>query len=287
MIDKNNYDSSKRTIELVNTIKEKSFIASLHRIIPLCMKTAKGKIILPGSIFSIFLNTFVLFPVVYFLWSEVYDYSNGISGLSKAALLTYVLAARLIATIDPDIGIGSSLRTGDIVFKLVRPVNYIYICIATALGNIFSQFIIGVLPAIVVCLLIFKAIPLFSVQVILFFLSLFLSLIVIVLLSLTVELLTFWTINDWGLLIIYSGISSILSGAIIPIEVFPKCISGVLNLLPFASTINTPLMFITRVVTFNYAFKIITLQLLWIIILFIIVNLLWKKAINKLVVLGG
>lgn len=283
----NSITSKKLFSRVIYIIKEKSLFSSIQRVIPLCIKTSKGKMILPGSILSIFINTFILLPVVYLLWSTIYKFSKGINDLSEATLLTYVLMARLMATIDTSIGIGYSLRNGDIAFKLVRPVNYIFLCIATSIGNILSQFVIGVLPVSIICLLIFKPVPLISIQCVIFFVSLLLSIIVMMLLSLTVELLTFWTLNDWGLMMIYSGISSILSGAVIPIELFPKSIGKILELLPFSATINTPLIFITREISFNHGIINIFIQLIWIIVLSIIIKLLWTRAIKKVVILGG
>lgn len=276
-----------RKYNISSKIMDNTIINDMKSLSILLIKTTKNNIILPGSIFSIYINTFLLFPVCYFLWTSIYDISNGIGGFTRSSLLVYVLIARLISSLSPNIGIGASLKTGDISFKLLRPVSYIKICKATAFGNTLAQLLIGIIPTIIVTLCVFKLTDINIYQLFYFTISLLLSFYMIIMSTLVVDLLTFWTINDWGLLIIYTGIYNILSGAVIPLDVFPEAISRIIKLLPFASTINSPLMLILHNSNFNDFLKTIVIQIVWLAIFKLIANLLWEKAINRLTIFGG
>ena len=84
-----------------------------------------------------------------------------------------------------------------------------------------------------------------------------------------------------------TSVVEFFAGAIIPIPFFPEKMQKVLEVLPFASMQNVPLRIYSGSMTEPQILKAVTLQLFWVIVLFVIGKLLCGLAEKKVVVQGG
>ena len=80
----------------------------------------------------------------------------------------------------------------------------------------------------------------------------------------------------------------LLAGAVIPLPFFPEDIRKVIELLPFQAIYNLPLkILIDKSLTACDYGLILLQQLFWLVVLFIISRLCFKKASKAITVNGG
>lgn len=68
---------------------------------------------------------------------------------------------------------------------------------------------------------------------------------------------------------------------------FPLVLQGVLKYLPFSALNYTPVMIYMGKFNTNEIIFSIGVQVVWLIIFYVALKVLWKRAIKRLTVLGG
>lgn len=121
----------------------------------------------------------------------------------------------------------------------------------------------------------------------LFFVSLSFSLIIRMSYNFMFSLLGFVTTNMFGLWQVNKAIVQLTSGAVIPLVFFPEAVRKVFAVLPFASLISTPLNIFLGKFSAEEILRAFALQVLWIVIITIAGNIIWKKVVKHLVIQGG
>jgi ABC-2 type transport system permease protein len=118
--------------------------------------------------------------------------------------------------------------------------------------------------------------------------SLILSYFIMFNIDFLVGLLCFYNESTWGMSSAKDSIVMLLSGAVIPISFFPETLKTIVNLLPFQAVYNIPLntLISNKLGTGDYI-KNFLLQLFWIILLFAINRLFYRKAVKVITVNGG
>ena len=91
----------------------------------------------------------------------------------------------------------------------------------------------------------------------------------------------------WGVVQIMSAITSLFSGALIPISFFPGWAQRIFNLFPFKSIIYTPCMIFQGKLNGIEIIRSLGLQVLWVIIMAFIGRIMYKALIKNLTILGG
>ena len=105
--------------------------------------------------------------------------------------------------------------------------------------------------------------------------------------SFAVQMTAFWLINIWSLITIKNVFVNVLSGSMIPLWFMPEWMAGVLNFTPFSSIYFTPVQIYLGQLSYGeIAFKC-GVQLVWIMIIYLVGDMLWKKGQQKLTVQGG
>ena len=105
--------------------------------------------------------------------------------------------------------------------------------------------------------------------------------------SFLVQMTAFWLINIWSLITIKDVLVNVLSGKMIPLWFMPIWMTGILKFTPFASIYFTPVEIYLGQLTGRETLVKCLIQIVWIIIIYIIGNILWNKGQKKLVVQGG
>ena len=130
--------------------------------------------------------------------------------------------------------------------------------------------------------------PMVSIQtVLLFSLSCVLSFLIFVLFDFCFGMIAFFTTYIFGLLMAKEALLSFLTGQLIPISLFPLGVQKVFDYLPFSSMIYTPVMIYLGKYTGQELLFVLTRQLVWVILLYLFGNVIWKMVTKRLVVLGG
>lgn len=188
--------------------------------------------------------------------------------------------------------LSANIRDGSISVQLLRPWEYInallFEDIGAIIGNLLSSGIVFIVSAKV----------LFNMQIppveniFLFLLSAFLGFMLFFLVGILVSMACFWVIEASSLLILISVVVDLLSGQFLPSWLMPAWLEKIMNVLPFVWIYQKPISIYmgspgdSSVVGIDY-FRIILLQLGWIIGLYVLVLVIWRIAVKKLSVQGG
>lgn len=101
------------------------------------------------------------------------------------------------------------------------------------------------------------------------------------------SLASFWTFSVSGVVWFRFALTNILSGALVPIVFFPEWMQKIILLLPFQSIVNIPTSIYLHDINNLERLKMIGIQLLWIIVLWLVAKFVLNRGMKKMVIFGG
>lgn len=221
----------------------------------------------------------------------LYGGKESVNGLSIAGAITFVgLTQSLIAftTIFGSMDIIKSVYSGDISSDLLRPMNFYRYWLGCDLG--------GSLVNLVSRGLVFMALfaifyPILFPQSITIWLSFLVALALSWLVSFSwrflVNLSAFWTPDAVGIGRGLFGLAQILSGFFIPLRLMPEWFGRFCEFTPFPSMVNTPVEVYLGVLTGWDIVRALGFQALWLILLIVICQVVYRAGLQRLVIQGG
>ena len=91
----------------------------------------------------------------------------------------------------------------------------------------------------------------------------------------------------WGIVTIKNVIVNILSGTLLPLWFMPNALKKIIEFTPFESIYFTPVKIYLGELSGREIAISMAIQLVWIVLLWSVANIFWKKGVKKLVVQGG
>lgn len=180
------------------------------------------------------------------------------------------------------------VRNGSIATELLLPVNIHGRMLADNLGHTLFQLLFHFIPAAAAAMFFNQAAaPAGLLMLLLFLFSALLGYGVLWTISFALQMLSFWLINVWSVMTIKNVLVNVLSGSMIPLWFMPDWMKGVIRFTPFSSIYFTPVQIYLGQLSLPEILRGFLVQFLWIVLLFSMGMLLWKKGQKKLVVQGG
>ncbi len=124
-------------------------------------------------------------------------------------------------------------------------------------------------------------------EICLFLLSCIMSFLIYVLFDFCFGMIAFFTTYIFGLRMVKEALLGFLTGQLIPISFFPETVRRVFDFLPFSSMIYTPVMIYLGKYTGSTLMFMLLRQAVWVVFIYLLGSLIWKKVTKRLVVLGG
>ncbi|WP_044895147.1 ABC transporter permease [Bacillus alveayuensis] len=227
----------------------------------------------------------------YFLWSAIYGDKPSIQGMSALQMTTYVAVAWMARAFyfnNIDREIAMEIKEGKVATELIRPYSYLGMKTMQGLGEgIFRLFFFS-LPGMVIVGFIFPLQLTIDISTWGYFvISIILSFIINSELNLIAGILTFFTLNNEGLLRAKRFIIDLFSGLILPISFYPAWAQEIMKYFPFQGISYIPSMIFTESFQGQAIIDGLMFQLMWSLILLIPIQLLWRAAKKQLVIQGG
>lgn len=180
------------------------------------------------------------------------------------------------------------IQNGSIATELLLPVSFHGRMLADNFGHALFQLLFHFVPAVAVSVLFIGiAAPASLPMPLLFLLSAFFGYGVLWTISFAAQMLSFWLINVWSIMTIKNVFINVLSGSMIPLWFMPDWMRGVIRFTPFSSIYFTPVQIYLGELSLPESLRRFLIQLFWIVLLFFVGMLLWKKGQKKLIVQGG
>lgn len=209
-------------------------------------------------------------------------------GYSLSEIIWYLAFAECIMMSAPRVTpyIDEDVRTGTIAVQLVRPLSYPLYRLASNLGEQTVRFAVTAVAAFSIAFLIGGAPGNFAFGLLLASAVLPFAFVLDFLGYLLVGLGAFWFEDTSGLALIYSRLTMIAGGMLLPLELFPESFRVVLKNLPFAYIVNGPArLFVHPDVATLWV--VLANQLVWIAVLGLAVTLVYRRALARIALNGG
>ena len=197
----------------------------------------------------------------------------------------------LIYTWIKDKDLLSLIRNGNIAYEYIRPINFYKKWFTTMYANRLSNVLLRFIPVIIIVHLLpypFKLrLPVSILGFIIFILSLTLASLIVNAISYIIHSITFYTLDEKGIVSLFMVISEIFAGGTVPIAFFPKILKIIAYILPFRYTCDLPFRIYSGNISVINSIPSLIGGLLWLIILLFIGNILSKNIIKKAIIQGG
>ncbi len=230
----------------------------------------------------------VFFFVKYNLWASIYNGNDQliISGYSFSDMIKYHAWSMIVLLLTQGMttsNMSEDIRMGRISNYLIYPMNFWEFHTASFLAFESLQVFIC---AITIALM--SLTPLLGDVQMSFLFHGFLYAIFVSFFWFTIHYLTgiiaFWLEETWILRVSLSIISAFLSGAIIPLDLFPKNIVAILNYTPFPYLTYYPIkIFMGEIGFFGKGYLVLGL---WMIVVILVNRFLWKRGIRMYTAAG-
>lgn len=239
-----------------------------------------SRVIFLGVILYIFLK----------LWQVTYSETGATSlgGLTLPQMLWYLAVTESIMLSAPLVAqaVDRDVRTGQLAVHLIKPLSYPLYCLGNALGERLIRFSLNLAVGLLVVGIFVGPIPLSWQSIVLLCASLPLAFTLDFLAYFLIGLGAFWLEDTVGLVLIYSRVTMILGGMLIPMELFPDALQPWLRVMPFASVVYGPArMFVKPDVAALPG--LLLNQFLAIIVYGIIVAIVYRIASRRIFANGG
>lgn len=238
------------------------------------------------------ISEILFFGVLYFLWKAIYAGNGGeIAGMTLAQTYVNVSLANcllrcLSGGIDWDMHF--QMIQGDIVVKMVKPVDYMYQMLWTKLGGMLTHLVVYLVPVFVLLLILFPGVIQIGPNLLIFALCMCISFVVMFTFEFIIGIFTFYTESVWGLSTVKDLIISFFAGVQVPIAFFPEWLKRVANVLPFKSLYNDPLqILINKTWGMQDYVRVIGFQLFWCAVFWLLARGMYAVMQKKIIVNGG
>jgi ABC-2 type transport system permease protein len=221
------------------------------------------------------------------LWRIILADQPVTAGLTLPAVLTYTLIAEAFAPqLEPHTNLEGAFWEGSIVGRMLQPLNLFGQFTAETAGNWLFEFCVFSIPLLLLApLLGVQPLPASLVAAGLFMVSLLLGISV----GLAIEfifgaLLVLLQMPLWAIAQIRAALTTLLSGALIPLALLPATVGAVFSWLPFASMASAPLQIY---IGSGDALILIAIQIAWSLALWPLASWLWQLSRERMVSYGG
>jgi ABC-2 type transport system permease protein len=227
----------------------------------------------------------------YFLWQAIYGGAGSMGGMSGAQMTSYVAVswmARAFYFNNIDREMALEIKDGKVAVEMIRPYNYLVVKLMQALGEGIFRFLFFSIPGMVIVTLLFPiSFPAHLVTWGWYLVSLILSFVINTQINLVTGILTFFLLNNDGIMRAKRVLVDLFSGLILPISFYPGWARTVLEYLPFQAISYLPSMIFTNAINGSQIGQALAIQAGWVLLLIIPIRLMWIKAKKTLVVQGG
>lgn len=217
--------------------------------------------------------------------------SSGPQPMTLQAVVTYTWlkqALLLLLPWRPDPEVQAAVRSGNVAYELLRPVDLYGLWFARAVALRTAPALLRCLPMVVLALLwLGMEPPPSSFAALTFAVSLLAALMLSAALTTLLSVAMMFTIEGRGIQSISMSLTNVFAGAIIPLAFFPDWFQPLAAVLPWRGLMDTPFRLYLGEPGVLEAFAMIAHQLVWTAVLVALGRGLLRRAARRLVVQGG
>ena len=226
-----------------------------------------------------------------FLWQTLYENEVITPSVPIGRMVTYAILGSVVTTVFQT-GVlyegNWRIRTGEIVFDILRPVSWQLNLLGNFAGQVLAQAVAVGVPVVLICSLFldFQA-PASVAAGIVFVPSLILGALLSFSIIFLIMLLAFRYTQVGGIESALRGFRPLLTGALIPLWFLPPGVASALEYLPFPGMTYTPLAIYVGEITGGDIWVSVGRQLIWVVVLLGFGAYFTNRGMKKLSIQGG
>lgn len=223
-----------------------------------------------------------------------YNSTTEIMPINYKVAITYIWLGQAMLGMLPwngDSEIQNLIRTGDVTYELIRPMNLYNYWFARAFALRTAPTFLKSIPLFIIALLLPKEYSMELSPSILCFIGWTITSFGALMISCTItniiNITTIYSISGDGIQRLLSAIVTLFSGMIVPLPLFPDKLRQILNYLPFRGLLDIPARFFTGEIIFNQLPRYLGFQIFWTILLYGLGQWILSRKLKDLIVQGG
>lgn len=221
------------------------------------------------------------------IWTVIYKHNEIVRGYTYHEMTTYILIGWLVmyltSTFGLEVKISYEIKAGMISNFLTKPISYIRYIAVLSVGRVsvamLTALIIQGLIIIVLNDLLLSPNSFNSVMILLT--MILIGFIIQIFISILLGFIAFWTVEVDGVYYFFFVLTSFLSGTLFPLDLLPASFVKASYLFPFVYTFYAPAQVYLGKISAQTAFFGIIVELIWVLILYGVIKLTWKKGLKK------
>jgi ABC-type uncharacterized transport system permease subunit len=231
-----------------------------------------------------------------FVWTSVYADrasvagNGGVGEIALSTQLAYVSLSLiqywLLNQWSP-FSLQRRIREGRIGTDLMRPIGVLPQAAMARFGTVLGGLPFAVLAVPLAMVFGGVAAPADSAAAAGYLASTVLAVVIAIQLAVLLEMLAFWMLEIGGIMLSYSLVSRFLSGALVPLWFMPQWLQVVATVLPFQATTFAPIAIYLGAISGAELVRSLVISAGWIVLLWLIMRLVWSRAVRRVVVQGG
>lgn len=248
-----------------------------------CFSQIRGNILIPWA------TALVEMLVARQLWIALFNGREVYEGHTLNQTLAYVvLSMAFFGLMKGDGFLYWKIRTGNILFELMYPLRFTTGILAFSLASTAFQLVAQAVPQLLMAVFLLKiSLPTSLAAWLAFGVSFLMGLLIYNSLDNLANMLGFWTTEMHGLLKWKDIITGILSGAALPLWIFPGAVGRVIAWLPFRGMQYVPLSILVGWIKPEQYLREMGIQLAWVVVLWLAVEVVYELARRKYEIQGG
>lgn len=226
------------------------------------------------------------------LWYAVLKSGNGSLGMNLSKLISYYLCVLFVDNLTCNNlvwKIPQDIRSGDLNKYLIKPVKFRgYMLFSEISQNVIFFVMIGI--PMLICMFIFRAKLTLSINIVnlvFFVAAIIIGYLINFLLNYLLCTLAFYMTDISSLCISVDVLKGLVTGKVFPISLVPKALYSVLIVTPFQFVCYFPVMILLNEYSVYEMMEQVLLGCGWVMILYVLSRVIWKKGLNKYSALGG
>ncbi len=233
-----------------------------------------------------------LFPLIMMtVWLSVVDQSGPAAGWDRSDFISYYVAAAVLfhlTTGDLAWNWDRDMRSGDLSFRLLKPVSPVHHHLAMDIGLV-SVTAALLVPVALVATVVLDSLryPIGPGTFVLFLVAVVLGFAVSFAMALTFAMGTFWSTQTANLYYLWWGAGAFLSGWVAPVSVLPEPLQRAAHVLPFRSVLGFPLELLLGRLDAGQIATGFAVGLAWLVGLIVVQQALWHRGIVRYQAVGG
>jgi len=245
-----------------------------------------------GSLLIDSLGRILSLILLIFLWTTIFKSRDNVADLTLSSLLVYYIFANLVRILaNPNTAsmMGEQIKSGKLQMYLIKPSHPVLSFFGMTFARRIAECVFFLMLSLITIFFIFPyyGISVGTIHIGTFFAFLTIAIIEAYLIGTLVGLSAFWITDYAPLTYGLNPLTSILSGLMIPIALFPKSIQSILAFLPFKYMVSEPVLALQGKITGANIFMSMAIGIAWIIIFFFAINYIWKKGIHRFDAVGN